>query len=119
MKDSPQKKEGKILKEIAAKATKVADLVCYADGSIVSKTLIDKAVGTITLFAFDVGQGLSEHRAPYDAVVEVIEGKALITVGGEAMTVSAGEITIMPANVPHSVLAEEKFKMILTMIRSD
>ena len=93
-------------------------LVGYAADSVVSKTVLDKPVGTITLFAFDRGQKLSEHTAPYDAVVQVIEGKGLLTIGGQDKTVSAGEIIIMPAHVPHSVTAVERFKMLLTMIRA-
>ena len=73
--------------------------------------------GTITVFAFDKGQSLSEHTAPYDAVVQVIDGRAHLTIGGEDVTVAAGQVIIMPANVPHSVAAEERFKMVLTMIR--
>jgi len=93
-------------------------LVEYAGDSIVSKTILDKPVGTITLFAFDAGQKLSEHTAPYDAVVQVIDGSGQVTIGGEAVTVSAGQIIIMPANVPHAVVAGERFKMLLTMIRA-
>jgi quercetin dioxygenase-like cupin family protein len=84
----------------------------------VSKTILDKPVGTITLFAFDRGQRLSEHTAPYDAVVQVIDGRGTLKIGGECVTVAAGEIVIMPGNVPHSVAAEERFKMLLTMIRA-
>jgi quercetin dioxygenase-like cupin family protein len=97
---------------------KLTSLIEYAAGSIVSKTILDKSVGTITLFAFDEGQGLSEHTTPYDAVVQVLDGNAVITIAGKGVTVSAGEIIIMPANVPHSVTAKENFKMLLTMIRA-
>ena len=90
----------------------------YVSDSVVSKTILDKPAGTITLFAFDKGQKLSEHTAPYDAVVQVVDGSAKLTIGGESISVSAGSIIIMPANVPHSVNAEEKFKMLLTMIRT-
>jgi quercetin dioxygenase-like cupin family protein len=100
-----------------AKAENLAGLVNYAEGSIVSRTLVDKPVGTITLFAFDKGQRLSEHSAPYDAVVQVVDGKAEVIIAGEPHTVNAGEMIIMPANVPHSVNAVAKFKMLLTMIR--
>ena len=96
----------------------LVSLVDYATDSIVSKTILDKPVGTITLFAFDRGQKLSEHTAPYDAVVQVIDGLAEVTIGGQGVSVSVGEIIIMPANVPHAVAAEEKFKMLLTMIRA-
>jgi quercetin dioxygenase-like cupin family protein len=91
--------------------------VNYADGSVVSKTLIKKDIGNITLFAFDSGQGLSEHTAPFDAVVYILEGQAEITIGGQAQTVMAGEMLIMPANVSHSLHAAERFKMLLIMIR--
>ncbi len=80
---------------------------------------MDKKVGTITLFAFDRGQGLSEHSAPFDAVVQVIEGEAEIVIGGEVHRVRGGEIIIMPADVPHAVKAPEMFKMLLVMIRSE
>ncbi len=99
-------------------AQELSSLVDYASDSVVSKTILDKPAGTITLFAFDKGQKLSEHTAPYDAVVQVVDGTAKITIDGEGVTVSAGRIIIMPANVPHSVDAEEKFKMLLTMIRT-
>lgn len=89
----------------------------YADGSVVSKTLIKKDVGNITLFAFDSGQGLSEHTAPFDAVVYILDGRAEITVGDRTSTVNAGEMLIMPANISHALHAEEKFKMLLVMIR--
>ncbi|MFH1370756.1 MAG: cupin domain-containing protein [Planctomycetota bacterium] len=101
-----------------AKPAMLAELVSYADDSIVSKTIIDKSVGTITLFAFDRSQQLSEHTAPYDAVVQVLDGKADLTIGGKHTNVSMGQIIIMPANVPHAVAAKEKFKMLLIMIRA-
>jgi quercetin dioxygenase-like cupin family protein len=100
-----------------AKPAALSALIDYADDSIVSKTIIDKPVGTITLFAFDKGQKLSEHTAPYDAVVQVIDGSADLTIGGKLTNVSAGQIIIMPAGVPHAVAAKEKFKMLLIMIR--
>jgi quercetin dioxygenase-like cupin family protein len=93
-------------------------LVEYSTDSIVSKTILDKPVGTITLFAFDRGQKLSEHTAPYDAVVQILDGKARLTIGGKDVEVASGQVIIMPANVPHAVAAEEKFKMLLTMIRA-
>jgi len=92
-------------------------LIGYADDSIVSKTLLDKPIGTITLFAFDKGQRLSEHTAPFDAVVQAVDGQGVITIDGADHTVDAGQIVIMPANIPHAVRAEQKFKMLLTMIR--
>ncbi len=92
--------------------------VPYAIGAVVSKTLLKKETGNITLFAFDAGQGLSEHTAPFDAVVQILDGEADITIGGETQTVDAGQMLIMPANVPHALHAREKFKMLLVMIRS-
>lgn len=113
-------KHGKssVLEACVAKPQGLDDLIEYAADSIVSKTILDKPVGTITLFAFDEGQKLSEHTAPYDAVVQVIDGQGTLTIGGEQVTVAAGEIVIMPGNVPHAVTAEERFKMLLTMIRA-
>jgi quercetin dioxygenase-like cupin family protein len=114
------KKNGKkaILKACVAKAVDLAGLVDYSSDSIVSKTIIDKSVGTVTLFAFDAGQGLSEHQAPYDALVQIAEGSAILTIGGKKIKAVAGEIVIMPANIPHAMQAKEKFKMLLTMIRA-
>jgi len=89
----------------------------YADGSVVSKTLIQKKTGTLTLFAFDAGQGLSEHTAPFDAVVMILDGRAEITIGGKINMVETGEMLIMPANVAHALHAQERFKMLLVMIR--
>jgi len=107
-----------LLNACMAKNQQLTSLIEYAADSIVSKTILDKSVGTITLFAFDAGQKLSEHTTPYDAVVQVIQGRARLTIGTENVNVSAGQIIIMPANVPHSVAAEENFKMLLTMIRA-
>ena len=88
-------------------AFKAADHVAYIDGAVVSKTLIKKEIGTVTLFAFEAGQGLSEHTAPFDALVQILDGEALITIGGEPQTVTTGEMIIMPANVPHEAEALE------------
>ena len=93
--------------------------VDYADGSVVSKTLIKKDIGNITLFAFDRGQGLSEHTAPFDAVVYILDGSAQITIGGDPQHVRAGEMLIMPAGIPHALQAKERFKMLLVMIRGE
>ena len=93
--------------------------VDYATGSVVSKTLIKKEIGNITLFAFDQGQGLSEHTAPFDAVVQILDGEADITIGGQPQVVSAGQMLIMPANISHALQAKVRFKMLLIMIRSD
>ncbi len=93
------------------------DMVSYQPGSVVSRTVIDKSVGTVTVFAFDSGQGLSEHTAPFDALVQIIDGAADITIADKVYTVKEGEMIIMPANKPHSLKAKPKFKMILIMIR--
>ncbi len=107
-----------LLNACLGKNQQLASLVDYSNDSIVSKTILDKPSGTITLFAFDKGQKLSEHTAPYDAVVQVLDGQARITINGEDIKVFANEIIIMPADIPHAVAANEKFKMLLTMIRS-
>ncbi len=99
-------------------AVNLAKDVEYSKGSVVSKTLVDKKAGTITLFSFDAGQGLSEHSAPYDAFIQVLDGEAEITIGGKPHLVKANEAILMPADVPHAVRAVKKFKMLLTMIRS-
>jgi quercetin dioxygenase-like cupin family protein len=109
--------KAKVLSDCLGKAQQLIDLIGYAEDSIVSKTLLDKSTGTITLFAFDQGQKLSEHTSPYDAVLQILDGKAGVTIGGEQKDVSQGQIIIMPANVPHAVNAGERFKMLLTMIR--
>jgi quercetin dioxygenase-like cupin family protein len=100
------------------KAIDIKTLVEYSADSIVSKTLIDTKAGTITLFAFDAGQGLSEHTAPYDAVVQIFDGDAEITIGGNAVHASEGDMVVMPANIPHALKAINRFKMLLTMIRA-
>lgn len=89
----------------------------YSNGGIVSKNVLKRPTGNISLFAFDKGEGLSEHTAPFDAVVQVIEGKATIIIGGTPHQLVAGETIIMPANIPHALQAEERFKMVLTMIK--
>ena len=93
-------------------------LAGYQEGAVVSRKLLKRGGGTVTLFAFDEGQALSEHTAPFDAVAHVLEGEALITIAGTPLTVPAGEMVLMPANQPHAVAAPERFKMLLTMIRS-
>jgi len=95
----------------------VADAVVYADGSVISKTILDKPAGTLTFFSFDAGQGLSEHTSPYDATVQVLDGEAEIIIGGSPVVVKSGELIIMPANVPHELRAVKPFKMLLIMIR--
>ncbi len=104
--------------ELTARVSKLVGLVDYQQGSVVSRTLIDKKAGTLTLFAFDRDQGLSEHTAPFDALVYVFDGQAEVTISGKKLNVSEGEMVIMPANKPHALRAIEKFKMLLVMIRS-
>jgi len=99
------------------KPESLADMVDYHDGSVVSHTVIKKETGTVTLFAFDKGQDLSEHTTPFDAMVYVIDGSAEITISGKPVTVQKGEMIIMPANEPHALKAVEQFKMMLIMIR--
>ena len=109
----------KIQKGLAkAQSTVLADLVNYQEDSIVSRTLIDKKAGTVTVFAFDEGQGLSEHTAPYDAIVYIIDGEAEIVISGKIITAKEGEMVIMPAHQPHALKAVKKFEMLLIMIRS-
>jgi quercetin dioxygenase-like cupin family protein len=101
-----------------AKTANLAGLVDYSNEAIVSKTLIKKETGTVTLFAFDKGQGLSEHTTPYNAMVQVVDGEAVVFIDKKQYKLSAGEFIIMPADVPHALDAEERFKMLLTMIKS-
>ncbi|HUT64311.1 MAG TPA: cupin domain-containing protein [Anaerolineae bacterium] len=103
---------------LKGKVVSIQDHIQYAEESIVSKTIIDKKTGTVTLFAFDRGQKLSEHTTPYDALVVIVDGEAELTIGGENFRVTAGQLVIMPADVPHAVTAVQRFKMLLTMIRS-
>ncbi len=113
-----EKERSGVLHAYVSKGQRLADLVEYSKDSIVSKTILDKSAGTITLFAFDKGQKLSEHTTPYDAVVQVLDGHSQLTIDGQDKHLTAGEIIIMPGNVPHAVTAQEKFKMLLTMIRA-
>ncbi len=101
-----------------AKPSSLVDMVAYQDMSVVSKTLIQKKTGTVTLFAFDQGQGLSEHTAPFDAMALVLDGEAEIIIASRPHRVSQGEMIIMPAHEPHALRAVKKFKMMLTMIKS-
>ena len=96
----------------------MVDLVKYQKDSIVSKTVIEKKTGTVSLFAFDKNQGLSEHTAPFDALVHLIDGEAEIIISGKTVNLKNGEMTIMPANQQHALIAVQRFKMILTMIKS-
>lgn len=113
----PRKRNG-ILEACTAKPQGLSGLIEYAADSVVSKTLVDKDPGTVTLFAFDAGQRLSEHTAPFDALVQIVDGQAIITIAGNDLNVSAGQVVIMPANIPHAVRGDVKFKMLLTMIRA-
>jgi quercetin dioxygenase-like cupin family protein len=96
----------------------MTDLVAYQEGSVVSRTLIDKKVGTVTVFAFGEGQGLSEHTAPYDVCVQILDGEAEVTIAGTVHHLAAGQMIIMPANQPHLLKAVKRFKMLLVMIRA-
>jgi len=98
--------------------SRVVDLVSYQDGAVVSRIIVKREAGNVTLFAFDTGQELSEHTAPYDALVQVLDGEAAITVAGRPYRVRAGEMILMPAHQPHALKAVSRFKMLLTMIRS-
>jgi len=104
--------------KLVGKVMRLADLVDYQDSAVVSREIINKKTGTVTLFAFDEGQGLSEHTAPFDALVQLLDGKADITISGKTLRLKEGEMVIMPANQPHELKALKRFKMILTMIRS-
>jgi len=104
--------------DIIGHADELINLVGYQDGAVVSKEIIKKATGTVTLFAFDKGQGLSEHTAPFDALVYILDGKSEITISGKSSDIKSGEIIIMPANKPHALKAIERFKMMLVMIKA-
>jgi quercetin dioxygenase-like cupin family protein len=106
-----------ILEKCLAKPLDLAGSIAYGDDAVVSKTLVDKDAGTITVFAFDKGQGLSTHSAPFDATVMILEGSAKITIDKNETVVNTGELIVMPANIPHGLQAEEKFKMLLIMIK--
>jgi quercetin dioxygenase-like cupin family protein len=101
-----------------AQKKNLASLVSYQSGSVVSRTIINRRAGTMTLFAFDQGEGLSEHTAPYDALLHVLEGEAQVTVSGETSEVKEGEAIVLPAGKPHAVNATKRFKMLLTMVRA-
>ena len=101
-----------------AQPQNLIDLVSYQDGSVVSRALIKKKTGTVTLFAFDQGEALSEHTAPFDAMVYILDGKAEIIISGNSNILEKGNMIIMPANEPHALKAAERFKMMLIMVRS-
>jgi quercetin dioxygenase-like cupin family protein len=111
-------KENKIENTVASiKPVKLADLIDYQEGSVVSRTIVDKQTGTVTLFAFDVGQGLSEHTTPFDALVYSLDGEVEVSISGKPLQLKKGEMVIMPANEPHSLKAAKRFKMLLIMIK--
>ena len=113
----PKKERSRTLSDYQ-RATQLTDLIAYQTGSVVSRTLINKKAGTVTLFAFDRDQGLSEHTAPYDALVYVLEGVVEITISGKSQRLSAGEMVVMPANEPHALHGVKAFKMLLVMVKS-
>ena len=102
-----------------AKPLELKDLVAYQPGAIVSRTLVDKQSGTVTLFAFDAGQRLSEHTAPFDALVTILDGEAELTIGKKNIPAQAGQSVLMPAKIPHAVNATTQFKMLLIMVREE
>ena len=102
-----------------AKPFSINNLIEYQENSVVSREIIKKETGTVTIFAFDKGEGLSEHTAPFDAMVQIVDGTAEIVISGNKNIVETGEMIIMPGNVPHALNAVERFKMVLTMIRSN
>lgn len=106
------------LGQFNTKSQNFADMIKYQDGSVVSRTIIKKKAGTITLFAFDKNEALSEHSAPFDALVHIVDGDAEVSISGEWYSLKSGEMIILPANIPHAVKAVSRFKMILTMIKS-
>jgi len=103
--------------KVVSQAVRLADLINYQEGSVVSRTIINKKTGSVTLFAFDEGQGLNEHITPFDAMVYLLDGEAEIVISGKVHHLKGGEMIIMPAHQPHALKAIRKFKMILTMIR--
>ena len=109
----------KVNQELIGKAAKLDALVDYGNGAVISRTIIDKKVGTITLFSFDAGQGLSEHTAPFDAFVQILDGAMEITIGGQPHVVSQGEMIILPVGIRHALKAQKQSKMLLVMIRAE
>lgn len=101
-----------------AEVVKARELIDYQEGSVVSRTILENETGSVTLFAFTEGQGLSEHTAPFDALVHLLDGEAEVTISGQTFHIREGELVIMPANQPHALKAVTKFKMLLTMLRS-
>ncbi len=113
----PNEKGKTEIKFTPGQAARIASLVEYQAGSIVSREIVKKNTGKVSLFAFDAEEGLSEHTSPFDALVQIVEGEAEITIAGKPSRVGAGELILMPANEPHALKALKRFKMILTMIR--
>jgi quercetin dioxygenase-like cupin family protein len=111
-------KKRKDVEKFVVQAVRLIGLVDYQDGSVVSRAIIDKKSGTVTLFAFDAGQGLSEHTAPFDALVYLLDGEAEVVISGKSLRLKEGEMVIIPANQPHALKAVKRFKMILIMVRS-
>ena len=106
-----------MLKINAAEVYQLKEMVAYQEGSVVSREIIKKETGNVTIFAFGAGQGLSEHSSPFDAIVTVLDGKAQVSIDGKLYELISGEMIVLPANIPHSLHAQEMFKMSLTMIR--
>jgi quercetin dioxygenase-like cupin family protein len=104
--------------QFLAQISNLQNLIAYQEGAVVSRTLIDKKAGTITLFAFDKNQGLSEHTAPFDALVYIVDGEAKVTIAGKPLQLKQGEMTVMPANQTHALTAVSRFKMLLVIVRS-
>ena len=115
-----KKDEGKAAKgeSLLSQVLNMASLVDYQKGAVVSRQIINKQTGTVTVFSFDKGEGLSEHTAPFDALVQILDGEAEVTISGKPNKLVTGEMIIMPANAPHSLKALARFKMALIMIRS-
>ena len=113
-----QKNKAQVDEMILAHGVNLSQAISYQEGSVVSRTLVDRKTGTVTLFAFDRGQALSEHTAPFDALVHVLDGEVRITIAGEPFQLKTGDAIIMPADKPHAVQAVSQFKMLLVMIKS-
>ena len=113
-----ERDKSKAATEIVSRVFRMADMVEYQPGSVVSRTLVDRPSGTVTLFAFAEGQGLSEHTAPFDAMVHVLDGEATVTISRNDYELVGGDMIIMPAGEPHALKARKRFKMALVMIRS-
>ena len=114
--EQPNKRKPR--RKLYSEAARLTDLIDYQEAAVVSRTLIDKKTGTVTLFAFDEKQGLSEHKAPFDAMAHVLDGEAEIVISSKNHRLKEGDMIVMPANEPHAVKAVTRFKMVLTMIRS-